>query len=154
MNRKRKKCSAFTGGYSIKTAQDILQRLTLEEKARLCQGESFWTTVAIPEKDVPSITVADGPYGLRKQTGETDRLGINKSVPATCFPSSAAVANSWDEELIHSIGEALGQECLEQDIAVLLGPGANLKRSPLCGRNFEYFSEDPFLSSHMAKSYI
>lgn len=138
----------------MKTAQEILSTLTLEEKASLCQGASFWLTKAIPEKGVPAIMVADGPHGLRKQTGETDHLGINKSVPSTCFPSSAAVCNSWDEGLMYTIGSALGEECQQENVAVLLGPGANLKRSPLCGRNFEYFSEDPYLSSHMAKSHI
>ena len=138
----------------MKTAKEILATLTLEEKASLCQGASFWYTKAIPEKEVPAIMMTDGPHGLRKQTGETDHLGINKSVPSTCFPSSAAVCNSWDEELMYAIGQALGEECLQEQVSVLLGPGANNKRSPLCGRNFEYFSEDPFLSSHMAKSHI
>ena len=138
----------------MKTAKKILATLTLEEKASLCQGASFWYTKAIPEKEVPAIMMTDGPHGLRKQTGETDHLGINKSVPSTCFPSSAAVCNSWDEELMYAIGQALGEECLQEQVSVLLGPGANNKRSPLCGRNFEYFSEDPFLSSHMAKSHI
>lgn len=138
----------------MKTAEQILQELTLEEKACLCQGASFWLTKELPEKGVPSIMMTDGPHGLRKQTGEIDHLGINKSVPATCFPSSAAVCNSWDQELMYRIGAALGEECQQENVAVLLGPGANLKRSPLCGRNFEYFSEDPFLSSHMAKSHI
>lgn len=98
--------------------------------------------------------MTDGPHGLRKQTEETDHLGVNKSIPATCFPSAAAIANSWDQELIQEIGEALGEECLQEEVSVLLGPGANIKRSPLCGRNFEYFSEDPYLSSQMAKSHI
>ena len=138
----------------MKTAEEILKTLTLEEKASLYQGASFWFTKAIPEKGVPAIMMTDGPHGLRKQTGETDHLGINKSVPSTCFPSSAAVCNSWDEELMYSIGQALGEECQQEEVSVLLGPGANLKRSPLCGRNFEYFSEDPFLSSNMAKSHI
>jgi beta-glucosidase len=138
----------------MKTAEEILQTLTLEEKASLCQGASFWFTKEITEKGVPAIMMTDGPHGLRKQTGETDHLGINKSVPATCFPSSAAVCNSWDETLMRQIGAALGQECKQEQVAVLLGPGANLKRSPLCGRNFEYFSEDPYLSSNMAKSHI
>lgn len=123
----------------MKTAEEILQTLTLEEKASLCQGASFWFTKEITEKGVPAIMMTDGPHGLRKQTGETDHLGINKSVPATCFPSSAAVCNSWDETLMRQIGAALGQECKQEQVAVLLGPGANLKRSPLCGRNFEYF---------------
>ncbi len=138
----------------MKTAEEILQTLTLEEKASLCQSASFWFTKEITEKGVPAIMMTDGPHGLRKQTGETDHLGINKSVPATCFPSSAAVCNSWDETLMRQIGAALGQECKQEQVAVLLGPGANLKRSPLCGRNFEYFSEDPYLSSNMAKSHI
>lgn len=138
----------------MKTAEEILQTLTLEEKAGLCQGASFWFTKEITEKGVPAIMMTDGPHGLRKQTGETDHLGINKSVPATCFPSSAAVCNSWDETLMRQIGAALGQECKQEQAAVLLGPGANLKRSPLCGRSFEYFSEDPYLSSNMAKSHI
>ena len=138
----------------MKTAEEILQTLTLEEKASLCQGASFWFTKEITEKGVPAIMMTDGPHGLRKQTGETDHLGINKSVPATCFPSSAAVCNSWDETLMRQIGAALGQECKQEQVAVLLGPGANLTRSPLCGRNFEYFSEDPYLSSNMAKSHI
>ena len=138
----------------MKTIQEILKTLTLEEKASLCQGATFWTTKEIPEKGVPEIMMTDGPHGLRKQTGETDHLGANKSVLATCFPSAAAMACSWDRELIQRIGEALGEECLQEQVSVLLGPGANIKRSPLCGRNFEYFSEDPYLSSQMAKHHI
>ncbi len=138
----------------MKTAEEILKTLTLEEKASLCQGASFWYTKAIPEKDIPEIMMTDGPHGLRKQTGETDHLGVNKSVPATCFPSAAAIACSWDRELIERIGQALGEECLQEQVSILLGPGANIKRSPLCGRNFEYFSEDPYLSSQMAKHHI
>lgn len=138
----------------MKTAEEILKSLTLEEKAGMCQGASFWFTKELPEKGIPAIMMTDGPHGLRKQTGETDHLGINKSIPATCFPSSAAICNSWDQELMFEIGAALGEECLQEKVAVLLGPGANLKRSPLCGRNFEYYSEDPYLSSHMAKSHI
>lgn len=138
----------------MKNTQEIIKSLTLEEKAALCQGASFWTTKAIPEKGVPEIMVTDGPHGLRKQTGETDHLGINKSVPSTCFPTAAALCSSWDEELIYAVGQALGEECRKEEVSVLLGPGANLKRSPLCGRNFEYFSEDPYLSSNMAKSHI
>lgn len=134
--------------------EETLQTLTLEEKASLCQGASSWHTKAIPEKGIPAIMMTDGPHGLRKQTGLTDHLGVNKSVPATCFPSSAAVCNSWDTDLIYAIGQALGEECLAEEVSVLLGPGANIKRSPLCGRNFEYFSEDPYLSSHMAKGHI
>lgn len=138
----------------MKSVKEILKTLTLEEKASLLQGASFWDTKTIPEKGVPSIMMTDGPHGLRKQTGETDHLGVNKSEPATCFPSAAAIANSWDTGLIYQVGQALGEECLAEGVSVLLGPGANIKRSPLCGRNFEYFSEDPYLSSHMAASYI
>lgn len=138
----------------MKAVEEILQSLTLEEKASLCQGATFWDTKEIQEKGVPSIRVSDGPHGLRKQTGKKDALGLDDSVPATCFPSAAAISNSWDTELIQQVGEALGEECLAEEVSVLLGPGANMKRSPLCGRNFEYFSEDPYLSSHMAKHHI
>ncbi len=138
----------------MEKVEKILQSLTLEEKAALCQGASFWFTKEYPDKGIEAIMMTDGPHGLRKQTGESDHLGINKSVPSTCFPSAAAMCNSWDEELIQKIGEALGEECQQEEVSVLLGPGTNVKRSPLCGRNFEYFSEDPFLSSNMAKSHI
>lgn len=138
----------------MKNVEEIMQTLTIEEKASLCQGATFWNTVEIPEKGIPSIMVTDGPHGLRKQTGEEDNLGLNDSVPATCFPSAAAICNSWNKELIYKIGEALGEECLQENVSVLLGPGANIKRSPLCGRNFEYFSEDPYLSSNMAKNHV
>ena len=133
---------------------EVIKTLTLEEKASLLQGASFWYTQDIPEKGVPAIMMTDGPHGLRKQTGETDHLGIHMSVPATCFPSAAAMACSWDTELMERVGEALGEECLKEGVSVLLGPGVNIKRSPLCGRNFEYFSEDPYLSSQMAKHHI
>ena len=133
---------------------EVLKMLTLEEKASLLQGASFWYTQDISEKGVPAIMMTDGPHGLRKQTGETDHLGIHTSVPATCFPSAAAMACSWDTALMEKIGAALGEECLKEGVSVLLGPGVNIKRSPLCGRNFEYFSEDPYLSSQMAKHHI
>ena len=138
----------------MKQVEEILKTLTLREKASLLSGEDFWHTKGIPEKGIPSVMVTDGPHGLRKQSGESDMLGINDSVPATCFPSAACVCNSWDEELIGRIGKALGEECQAEDVGVLLGPGNNIKRSPLCGRNFEYFSEDPYLAGHMAKSHI
>ncbi|SCP98837.1 glycoside hydrolase family 3 C-terminal domain-containing protein [Anaerobium acetethylicum] len=138
----------------MKNIEEIMQTLTLEEKASLCQGATFWNTVEIPEKGIPSILVTDGPHGLRKQTGAEDNFGLNDSIPATCFPSAAAIGNSWNKELIYKIGEALGEECLQEEVSVLLGPGANIKRSPLCGRNFEYFSEDPYLSSSMAKNHV
>ncbi|MEH7096493.1 glycoside hydrolase family 3 C-terminal domain-containing protein [Neobacillus vireti] len=133
---------------------DIISKMTLEEKASLCSGLEFWRLQGIERLGIPSIMVTDGPHGLRKQEGSSDHLGIYDSVPATCFPSAAGMASSWNRELIHKVGVALGEECQAEDVAILLGPGANIKRSPLCGRNFEYFSEDPYLSSEMAANHI
>ena len=138
----------------MKNVEELLKSLTLEEKASLCSGGSYWNTKDIPDKDIPPIMLTDGPHGLRKQDMSSDMLGINQSVPATCFPSAAMICSSWDEELINRIGVALGEECQAENVQVLLGPGVNIKRSPLCGRNFEYFSEDPYLSSNMAKAHI
>lgn len=134
--------------------QNLLAELTLEEKASLCSGLNFWQTKPVERLGIPSIMVTDGPHGLRKQKQGADNLGLFDSVPATCFPSAAGLAGSWDRDLITKVGVALGEECQAEDVAVLLGPGANIKRSPLCGRNFEYFSEDPFLSSELAASHI
>ncbi len=134
--------------------QDIIKRLTLEEKCHLLSGRDFWSTVSVEAKGVPSISLSDGPHGLRKQEGAGDQLGLNGSVPATCFPTAATIANSWDEALGEEIGACLGEEAAAQGVAVLLGPGLNVKRSPLCGRNFEYFSEDPYLAGKMAASYV
>jgi beta-glucosidase len=134
--------------------KQIIAQMTLEEKASLCSGEDFWRLKSVERLGVPSIMVTDGPHGLRKQAAESDHLGINKSVPATCFPTASATASSWDTGLMHEIGEALAEECLEEDVAVILGPGANIKRSPLCGRNFEYISEDPYLTGEMAAALI
>lgn len=132
----------------------LVSQMTLEEKAGLCSGADFWRTKAVERLGIPSIMMTDGPHGLRKQDGESDHLGINKSVQATCFPSAAGLACSWDKEIVGKVGVALGEECQAEDVSIILGPGANIKRSPLCGRNFEYFSEDPFLSSNMAASFI
>ncbi|MGM0837222.1 MAG: beta-glucosidase [Bacillota bacterium] len=132
----------------------LLQELTLEEKAGLCSGLNFWHTKPVERLGIPSIMVTDGPHGLRKQREGSDNLGIFDSVPATCFPSAAGLATSWNRKLVQQVGIALGEECQAEDVAVLLGPGANIKRSPLCGRNFEYFSEDPFLSSELAANHI
>ncbi|GAB6090235.1 beta-glucosidase family protein [Spirochaeta dissipatitropha] len=132
----------------------IIESLSLEEKASLCSGKDFWTLKEIPDKGIPSIMVTDGPHGLRKQAGNSDHIGLNSSVPATCFPTASATASSWDEDLLYRIGAALGEECRQEKVAVLLGPGANIKRSPLCGRNFEYFSEDPILSGRLAAAII
>jgi beta-glucosidase len=134
--------------------KQIVVKLTLEEKAGLCSGLNFWHTKGIERLNIPSVMVTDGPHGLRKQSGSGDHLGLLDSVPATCFPSAAGLACSWDTELVHLVGVALGEECQAEDVAVLLGPGANIKRSPLCGRNFEYFSEDPLLSSELAAAHI
>jgi beta-glucosidase len=134
--------------------KNIICQMTLEEKASLCSGFDFWNTKAVERLGIPSIMVTDGPHGLRKQSTETDHLGLNKSVPATCFPSGSALASSWNRKLIEKVGVALGEECQAENVAVLLGPAANIKRSPLCGRNFEYFSEDPYLSSEIAASHI
>lgn len=128
--------------------------LTLEEKAALLQGWSEWTTLDLPRKDIPAMFFSDGSHGLRKQAGAGDHLGVNASIPATCFPTAATMANSWDTALGEELGRALGEEAAVNDVNVLLGPGLNIKRSPLCGRNFEYFSEDPFLAGKMAAAYI
>ncbi|EFU40896.1 glycoside hydrolase family 3 domain protein [Paenibacillus vortex V453] len=134
--------------------EKIINQMTLEEKAGMCSGLDFWNLKGVERLGIPSIMVTDGPHGLRKQRQGADHLGIFDSVPSTCFPSAAGLASSWDRELIRQVGVALGEECQAEDVAVLLGPGANIKRSPVCGRNFEYFSEDPYLSSELAASHI
>ena len=131
-----------------------LQALTLEQKCALLSGATTFGTRALPKNNIPSITLSDGPNGVRKQAGAADHLGLNPSVPATCFPTAATVACSWDPALGEEIGQAMGEEAAAQEVAVLLGPGLNTKRSPLCGRNFEYFSEDPFLAGKMAAGYV
>ena len=136
------------------TIKEQVQALSLEEKVALLQGETVWTTYGRRRVGIPKIFLADGPHGLRKQAGSGDHLGINESVEATCFPTAATMANSWNEALGEELGEALGQEAIANDVQVILGPGLNIKRSPLCGRNFEYFSEDPYLAGKMAASYI
>ncbi|MDR3146363.1 MAG: glycoside hydrolase family 3 C-terminal domain-containing protein [Treponema sp.] len=137
-----------------KRAKELVAQMTLEEKASLCSGRDFWFLKGIPRLGLEPIMVTDGPHGLRKQAGEADHLGVNRSVPATCFPTAAATACSFDRKLLEEIGGAIGEECRAEGVAVLLGPGANIKRSPLCGRNFEYFSEDPLLSGEMAAALI
>ena len=132
----------------------IINRLTLPQKAALLQGWSQWTTLALPDKGIPSLFMADGPHGLCKQKESEKLLWSRDTSPSTCFPTSATMANSWDVELGEELGKALGAEAAAADVHVLLGPGLNMKRSPLCGRNFEYFSEDPYLSGKMAAAYI
>ena len=133
---------------------EIIAKLNLEQKCALLSGAGTFTTRGCPKAGVPSITLSDGPNGVRKQAGAADHLGLNPSVPATCFPTAATVACSWDPALGEEIGRAIGEEAAAQEVAVLLGPGLNTKRSPLCGRNFEYFSEDPYLSGKMAAAYV
>ena len=125
--------------------EDIIEKMTLEEKAAFLSGKGEWNTRDIPRLNIPSVYWADGPHGIRKQAGAGDHLGLNESLPATCFPTAATIANSWDEELGKEIGKALGEEASVLDVQVLLGPGLNIKRSPFCGRNFEYFSNGGFL---------
>ena len=133
---------------------DIISKLTIEQKCALLSGKNTWQTQYYPKQGVPSIWLSDGPNGLRKQAGAADHLGLNPSEPATCFPTAAAMANSWDPALGEEIGRALGEETAAYRVNVLLGPGLNIKRSPLCGRSFEYFSEDPYLSGKMAAGYV
>ncbi|MDD3339031.1 MAG: glycoside hydrolase family 3 C-terminal domain-containing protein [Lachnospiraceae bacterium] len=134
--------------------QSIIQNMTLEEKAAFLSGKGEWDTRDIPRLHIPSIFCADGPHGVRKQAGAGDHLGLNESLPATCFPTAATIANSWNEKLGEEIGQALGEEAMVQEVNVLLGPGLNMKRSPFCGRNFEYFAEDPYLAGKMAAAYV
>lgn len=132
----------------------LLQELTLEEKASLCSGADFWHTKAVERLGVDSVMMCDGPNGVRKQEAAADHLGLHESIKAVCFPTASAIASSFDVELARKLGETLGKECQAADVGMLLGPGVNIKRSPLCGRNFEYYSEDPYQSSQMAAAYI
>lgn len=132
----------------------MIKDMTLEEKASLCSGTDFWHTEPIPRLDLEKIMVSDGPHGLRKQEELTDHVGVAESVEAVCFPTASAMACSFDRELIRQVGDALGEECQAENVGVLLGPGVNMKRSPLCGRNFEYYSEDPYLAGEMGASFI
>lgn len=134
--------------------ESIISKMTLEEKALMMSGKNTWQTVDFEKYGIPSMTMSDGPHGLRRQAGAGDHLGLNASLPATCFPTAATVANSWDEELGEEIGAALAEEAATMDVNVILGPGLNIKRSPLCGRNFEYFSEDPYHAGKMAAAYV
>lgn len=135
-------------------AKELVAQMTLEEKAGLCSGRDCWTTKPVDRLGLEAIMVSDGPHGLRKQVGETDNLGIGDSLPAVCFPTASALACSFDRELAYKVGRAIGEECLKESVSVILGPGVNQKRSPLCGRNFEYYSEDPVVSGELAASMI
>ena len=134
--------------------KELVERMTLEEKIEMCSGVDFWHLKGIERLGIPSIMVSDGPHGLRKQADKADNLGINDSIQAVCFPTAAGTASSFNRALLRSLGETLGEECQAEHVAILLGPAVNIKRSPLCGRNFEYFSEDPYLAGEMAASYI
>ena len=134
--------------------ETTLAALTLEQKASLTSGGDFWHTQAVPEAGVPAVMVTDGPHGLRKQSDDSDAMALGGSDPATCFPPAVTLGSTWDTALARRVGEAIGAEALATDVAVVLGPGVNIKRSPLCGRNFEYFSEDPFLSGRMGAAWV
>ena len=128
----------------------LLTELTVAEKASLTSGSAFWFTAPVERLNIPKIMVSDGPHGLRAQPEDSDHLGLGGSLPATCFPTASAVASAWDPDLLRRIGQALASEARACNLSVILGPGVNMKRSPLCGRNFEYFSEDPFLAGELA----
>lgn len=134
--------------------EKILNKMTLEDKIALCSGASFWETKKYETYGIPALFMCDGPHGLRKQENAADMLGVNNSRPATCFPAEVTTAGSWDPVLLEQIGAAIGEEAKEQGVGLVLGPGANLKRNPLCGRNFEYFSEDPYLAGKLAAGFI
>ncbi len=134
--------------------EQILENMTLEEKIALCSGADFWHTKEMSHRGIPSMMMSDGPHGLRKQPETADMLGINESVPATSFPTAVLSACSWDQELLKKEGEAIAREAIANKVSLVLGPGANIKRNPLCGRNFEYFSEDPYLSGKLAAAHI
>ncbi len=134
--------------------EKIISKMTLKEKAEFCSGGDYWHLQHSERLNIPEIMVTDGPHGLRKQKDKKDKNELMSSVPAVCFPTASATASSWDPDLIEEMGEALGEECLEEKVSVLLGPGINMKRSPLCGRNFEYFSEDPFLAGSIGSAYV
>ena len=134
--------------------RDLILQMTLEEKAGMCSGADFWHTKAAERLGIPSVMVSDGPHGLRKQSEAADHLGINDSIKAVCFPAGCALASSFDRDLAKKMGETIGQECQAEDISTILGPAVNIKRSPLCGRNFEYYSEDPYAASEMSAAFI
>ncbi len=134
--------------------REIISQMTLEEKASLCSGGDFWHTKAVERLGVPAMMVSDGPHGLRKQKDEGDHLGVNDSIVAVCYPTGCASASSFNRELLMEMGRAIGEACQAEGVGVILGPAVNIKRSPLCGRNFEYYSEDPYVAGEMAASYI
>ena len=133
---------------------DQIKRMSLEDQIALCSGADNWHTKAIPDAGVPILCMSDGPHGLRKMPDGVNEMNINNSLPATCFPTAVLSACSWDPKLLEEVGRAIGEEAASCGVGVLLGPGANIKRNPLCGRNFEYFSEDPVLTGKLAAAMI
>lgn len=156
--RQPKESLRFLGSHrgrkTDRNVKELIAQMTLEEKAGLCSGKDFWHTKGVERMGIPSVMVSDGPHGLRKSLVEEDHTGMGESIVAVCFPAASATAASFDTELIYDMGETLGEECQAEELSILLGPAVNIKRSPLCGRNFEYFSEDPYLTGQMAASYI
>ena len=138
---------------SLKT-KNIIDKMSLEDKVKLCSGADFWNTEEMDEYGIGKISMSDGPHGLRKQEGAGDHLGINDSVPATCFPTACCSSSTWNVDLLEKMGRAIAEEALEYKVDVVLGPGVNIKRNPLCGRNFEYFSEDPYVAGKLGAAWI
>lgn len=132
----------------------IISQMTLEEKAGMCSGLDFWHLKSVERLGIPEVMVSDGPHGLRKQDDKGDHLGMNDSIKAVCFPPAALSACSFDRSLMEAMGETIGREAQANDVSVVLGPAVNIKRSPLCGRNFEYYSEDPYLAGEIAAAFI
>jgi len=137
-----------------KKVQDILSKMTLEDKISLCNGADFWHSKAMAQYGIPAVTMSDGPHGVRCQKNGADMLGVNESEPATCFPTAVTSGATWDAELLKAEGQAIGEEGLSYGVDVVLGPGVNIKRNPLCGRNFEYFSEDPCIAGAMGAAWV
>ena len=134
--------------------KELISQMTLEEKAALCSGKDFWTTKPVKRLGIGSFVMSDGPHGLRKENEDDDNVGLKSSFPSTAFPPAVSLAATWNPDLAKEVGDALGKQCLDQHVDILLGPGVNIKRSPLCGRNFEYFSEDPYLAGALGAAYI
>ncbi len=154
VKEKRKTKMEFGGNDMERNIKAIIQDMTLEEKAGMCSGKDFWRLKSIERLGIPEVMVSDGPHGMRKQAEQGDHLGINDSIEAVCFPTACATACSFDRDLLKEMGTAIGNECQAENLSVILGPAVNIKRSPLCGRNFEYFSEDPYLAGQMASAHI
>ena len=134
--------------------KDVIEKMSLEEKASLCVGNDYWHSLELEKYGIPKITMSDGPHGLRVQKTKADNLGINESEISTCFPASASLGNTWNRELIYLLGKTLGKEARKEEVNIVLGPAINIKRSPLCGRNFEYFSEDSYLTGILGMEYV